>query len=242
MALIEFEHVSKSFARHRGQMLLRARLASLLREGGLSRFQALHDISFQVEAGTSLAIMGSNGAGKSTLLGLVAGLAEPDAGRVAVNGRVAALLELGSGFHPDLTGAENVYLNAALMGLSRKRATQLFDTIVDFSGVADFIHEPLRTYSAGMTVRLAFAVAVHADADILLIDEVLVVGDQAFQDKCQQRIQSFRREGKTLICVSHSIALVQSLCDRAIWLDKGALRMSGTVAEVSAAYLGSPPA
>jgi ABC-type polysaccharide/polyol phosphate transport system ATPase subunit len=239
MTVIEFSHVSKTFARHRGQMLLRSRLSSLFRDRGVSRFEALKDVSFQVEAGNSIAIMGANGAGKSTLLGLIAQLAAPDGGTVKVDGRVAALLELGSGFHPDLTGAENVRLNGALMGLNRKRANELFDSILEFSGIGDFIHEPLRTYSSGMIVRLAFSVAIHADADILLVDEVLVVGDQSFQAKCQQRIQEFRRQGKTLVCVSHSVPLVQSLCHQAIWLDKGIVRMFGATDEVLPAYLAS---
>ena len=238
MPVIEFDRVSKTFARHRGQMLLRARLASMLRDRGVARFEALKDVSFRVEAGPSVAILGANGAGKSTLLGLIAQLAEPDAGTVKINARVAALLELGSGFHPDLTGTENVHLNAALMGLNRKRTAEVFDRIVDFSGIGDFIHEPLRTYSSGMIVRLAFSVAIHADADLLLVDEVLVVGDQAFQVKCQQFLQEFRRQGKTLVCVSHSLQLVESLCDSAIWLDKGTVRMVGTTAEVIPAYLG----
>jgi ABC-type polysaccharide/polyol phosphate transport system ATPase subunit len=237
MAVIEFDNVSKTFARHRGQMLLRARLASMFRDRGISRFQALQDVSFHVEAGTSVALIGPNGAGKSTLLGLIARLAPPDAGKVMVRGRVAALLELGSGFHLDLTGAENVRLNAALMGLGRKRTAEMFDAIVDFSGIGDFIHEPLRTYSSGMVVRLAFSVAIHSDADILLIDEVLVVGDQEFQVKCQQRIQEFRRQGKTLVCVSHSVHLVEALCDRAIWLEKGRVMQVGPAAEVIPAYL-----
>jgi ABC-type polysaccharide/polyol phosphate transport system ATPase subunit len=237
MAVIEFNHVSKTFARHRGQILLRDRLTSLVRDRGVSRFQALTDVSFQVEAGTSVAIIGANGAGKSTLLGLIAGLSQPDGGKVAVEGRVAALLELGSGFHGDLTGAENVRLNAALMGLGRKRTNQLFDSIVEFSGIGDFIHEPLRTYSSGMVVRLAFSVAINADADILLIDEVLVVGDQAFQVKCQERIQDFRRRGKTLVFVSHSVGLVEALCDWAVWLEKGRVMKVGAAAEVIPAYL-----
>jgi ABC-type polysaccharide/polyol phosphate transport system ATPase subunit len=242
MAVIDFEHVSKTFARHRGQMLLRSRLTSMFRDRGISRFQALKDVSFRVEAGTSVAIVGPNGAGKSTLLGLIAQLAQPDEGRVVVNGRVAALLELGSGFHPDLTGAENVRLNAALMGLNRKQTAQAFDAIVEFSGIGDFIHEPLRAYSSGMIVRLAFAVAAHADADILLIDEVLVVGDQAFQAKCQQRLQEFRRQGKTLICVSHAVPLVQSLCDEAIWLEKGSVVEVGPSSKVIPAYVGQSTA
>ena len=241
MAVIEFQHVSKTFARHRGQMLLRARIASLFQDRETSRFRALNDVSFRVEPGDSLAVVGPNGAGKSTLLGLIAGLAPPDQGRVAVSGRVAALLDLGSGFHPDLTGTENVRLNAALMGLSRARTMELHDEIVAFSGIGDFIHEPLRTYSAGMVVRLAFAVAITADADILLIDEVLVVGDQAFQVKCRQKILDFRQRGKTLVCVSHAVQLVETLCDHAIWLDHGELVRSGPAREVIQAYQGQCP-
>ena len=242
MTVIEFQNVTKTFARHRGQMLLRARLASIFRDRGVSRFEALKDVSFHVESGSSVAIIGANGAGKSTLLGLVAQLADPDQGKVTVRGRVAALLELGSGFHPDLTGTENVQLNAALMGLGRKRTKEVFGSIVEFSGIGDFIHEPLRTYSSGMVVRLAFAVAIHADADILLVDEVLVVGDQAFQQKCQEKIQEFRRAGKTLVCVSHSVGMVQALCDQAIWLEHGRVVKSGPVSDVLPEYLGHPAA
>ena len=239
-SLITFENVSKTFSRHgTGQKLVRSHMLDIFRRRGKAdRFYALKDVSFHVEEGESLAIVGANGAGKSTLLGLVAGLSMPDEGRVAVNGRVAALLELGSGFHPDLTGAENVRLNAALLGMSRRRTAELFDEIVDFSGIQNFIDEPLRTYSSGMTVRLAFSVAIHTDPEILLVDEVLVVGDSAFQTKCQEKIRAFRRQGKTFLCVSHAVALVHDLCDRAIWLDRGNLIASGTTAEVLAAYSG----
>jgi ABC-type polysaccharide/polyol phosphate transport system ATPase subunit len=185
-----------------------------------------------------MAVIGPNGAGKSTLLGLVAGLAEPNAGRVAVEGRVAPLLELGSGFHYDLTGAENVRLNASLLGLTRKETERRFGEIVDFSGIGEFIHEPLRTYSSGMMMRLAFSVAMNTDPDILLIDEILAVGDQAFQAKCIERVHDFRRRGKTMLCVSHSLPMVQAFCDRAVWLDHGELVMTGTVDEVAAAYTG----
>jgi ABC-type polysaccharide/polyol phosphate transport system ATPase subunit len=191
-----------------------------------------------VEEGESLAVVGPNGAGKSTLLGLVAGLAKPDEGEVSVNGRVAALLELGSGFHPDLTGTENVYLNAALLGLNRKKTEAAFEEIVEFSGLEDFINEPLRTYSAGMVVRLAFSIAVNIDADLLLIDEVLAVGDQAFQAKCFDKIYGFRRRGKSLLCVSHVSGMIRELCDRAIWLDRGELIMTGSVRDVTEAYGG----
>jgi ABC-type polysaccharide/polyol phosphate transport system ATPase subunit len=240
MTVIEFANVSKFFSRRAGQMLLRSRVAQWLRGTHRERFYALKQVSFQLERGESLAVIGPNGSGKSTLLGLVAGLAEPNEGHVTVSGRIAALLELGSGFHHDLTGRENVYLNASLLGLTRKRTVQIFDQIVDFSGIRDFIDEPIRTYSTGMVMRLAFSVAVHMDPEILIIDEVLAVGDAAFQAKCFEKIFEFRRNGKTLLFVSHAAAVVQQLCDRAIWLDHGQLIMNGDVNEVTAAYAGRP--
>jgi ABC-type polysaccharide/polyol phosphate transport system ATPase subunit len=238
MSVIAFHNVSKSFHRHAGQVLLRNHLTRFLRREKQERFFALKGVSFTLERGESLAVIGRNGAGKSTLLGLVAGLLKPDEGEVIVNGQVAALLELGSGFHPYLTGRENVRLNAALLGLSRKRTDEAFEAIVEFSGIGEFIDEPLRTYSTGMVMRLAFSVAIHTDPEVLLIDEVLAVGDAAFQAKCFERIHEFRSSGKTLLCVSHAAGVIPQLCDRAIWLDHGELIMSGSVADVSAAYAG----
>jgi ABC-type polysaccharide/polyol phosphate transport system ATPase subunit len=172
-------------------------------------------------------------------LSLVAGLAKPDGGSIAVNGRIAALLELGSGFHPDLTGTENVTLNASLLGLTRQRTAELFDQIVEFSGIGhDFIEEPLRTYSTGMMMRLAFSIAINVDPDLLLVDEVLAVGDAAFQEKCFKKIREFRKSGKSLLCVSHAAGMVGELCDQAIWLDHGEMVMSGTVSDVMKAYNG----
>jgi len=237
--VIRFEEVSKSFSRHAGHMLLREHLAALGRGVRRERLQALKKVSFEVMEGESLAVVGNNGAGKSTLLGLVAGLAEPDQGIVEVNGRIAALLELGSGFHPDLTGRENVSLNAALLGISRKQTSERFESILAFSGIGDFIDEPLRTYSSGMIMRLAFSVAVSVDPDILLIDEVLTVGDTAFQTKCFAKVREFRDAGKSLICVSHAHATIPELCDRAIWLDHGEVVMTGEVGPVLATYAGS---
>jgi ABC-type polysaccharide/polyol phosphate transport system ATPase subunit len=238
-AVIRFEGVSKSFSRHHGHMLLREHLASLWRRNSGDRFHALRRVSFEVMHGESLAVVGNNGAGKSTLLGLVAGLAQPDEGTVEVNGRVAALLELGSGFHPDLTGRENVFLNAALLGFTRKQVVQSFDSILDFAGIGDFIDEPLRTYSSGMVMRLAFSIAVNVNPDILLIDEVLAVGDAAFQAKCFAKIREFRARGKSLLFVSHSHGIIPELCDRAIWLDHGEIIMTGEVAKVLEMYAGS---
>lgn len=238
MTVIEFSNVSKSFPWHTGRVLLRTGLAQLFRGDRQKRFVALKHVSFRVERGESLGIIGPNGAGKSTLLSLVAGLAEPDEGTVTVNGRTAALLELGSGFHPDLTGRENVRLNASLLGFTRKQTEELFDRIVGFSEITDFIDEPLRTYSSGMVVRLAFSVAVHLEPEILLVDEVLAVGDAAFQAKCIEKIWELRNSGKTLLIVSHAPPALQEFCDRAIWLDRGELVMSGGVRDVTEAYAG----
>jgi len=239
MSVIRFHDVSKSFSRHGGHMLLREHLVALYRRAHRKRFYALKHVSFAVNKGESLAVVGDNGAGKSTLLGLVAGLAVPDTGTVQVDGRVAALLELGSGFHGDLTGRENVRLNASLLGLSRKKTEASFDSILEFSGIGDFIDEPLRTYSSGMVMRLAFSIAINVEPDILIIDEVLAVGDAAFQVKCFEKIREFRLAGKALVSVSHSMGIVRELCDRAIWLDHGELMMTGTVGEVLDAYVGS---
>jgi len=239
MTAIEFQGVSKIFQRHTGQKLIRHHFRDLLRRDAAEQdFYALKKLSLRIEEGESVAIVGRNGAGKSTLLSLVCGIARPEEGRVTVNGQVAALLELGSGFHPDLTGAENVYLNASLLGFTRARTEELFDQMVEFSGVGDFIEEPLRTYSSGMTMRLAFSVALNLDPAILIIDEVLAVGDQAFQEKCFEKLSEFRRAGKTLLCVSHGTETLKKLCDRAVWLDHGELMMEGPAAEVLHLYTG----
>jgi len=235
---IEFSGVSKSFSRKTGQMLLRSHIARWFKETHAEPFFALKNVSFRVQQGESVAVVGPNGAGKSTLLGLLAGVAQPDSGEITVNGRVAALLEIGSGFHSDLTGAENLWLNASLLGLTRKRTEELFESVVEFAGISHFIDEPLRIYSAGMAMRLAFSVAVHTDPDILVIDEILAVGDQAFQAKCFERILGFKRSGRTILCVSHSTSTVEQLCDRAIWLDHGEVMMDGAVPSVLEAYEG----
>jgi ABC-type polysaccharide/polyol phosphate transport system ATPase subunit len=238
MTAIEFHGITKSFARHTGRMLLRDRLKHMVASGSKERFFALKNVSFRLEQGNGLAVVGSNGAGKSTLLSLVAGLAKPDAGTVRVNGRIAPLLELGSGFHPDLTGAENIVVNASLLGISRRRTAELFDQIVAFADIGDFIREPLRTYSSGMTMRLAFSVAINMDPEILLVDEVLSVGDGAFQEKCFERLRQFRAAGHTLLAVSHASGMVQQLCNEAVWLDRGELVMQGRIRDVVEAYQG----
>lgn len=238
MALIEFHNVTKWFPHTSGRVLLRTHIARWFGASPTRNFVALKNVSFQLEAGESLAVVGVNGAGKSTLLSLAAGLATPNQGRVIVNGRVAALLELGSGFHPDLTGAENLILNSALLGRSRKRTLELADRIVEFSGIGEFIDDPLRTYSSGMVMRLAFSIAIHTEPDILLLDEVLAVGDAGFQAKCHEALAVFRRDGKSILFVSHSPGLVREMCERALWIDHGELVMQGDTAAVLEAYSG----
>ena len=236
---LRFDRVTKTFAHHSGRMLLRERIADLIFPSHRERLVALKEISFELRPGESLGLIGSNGAGKSTLLNLATGLLEPDSGHVEVEGRVTALLELSAGFHHDLTGAENLRINAALLGLTRRQTAERFEDIIEFSGVREFIHEPLRAYSSGMILRLAFAVAVSADPDVLLIDELIGVGDQAFQDKALEKIRGFQHAGKTILLASHASELMTTLCERALWLDHGRIMMSGTAREVLAAYQGS---
>ncbi len=243
MPVVEFDSVSKHFYRHHaGQRLLRERLLNLARPASREQFTALRNVSFTIERGESLGIVGHNGAGKSTLLNIATSLCSPSEGKVKINGRVAALLELGSGFHGDLTGAENVRINAALLGLTRRQVRERFDAIVDFSGIGEFIDEPLRVYSSGMMMRLAFSVAINVDPDILIIDEVLGVGDQNFFAKCFERILEFRHAGKTLICVSHSMESLRKLCDHGLWLDHGQVVKLGPIKPVIEAYVNAAAA
>lgn len=238
MAVIEFDHVTKTFTHAAGPKLLRAHIRDRMERQQTRVFYALQDISFSLDHGESMAVIGRNGAGKSTLLSLVAGLCRPSSGRVTVRGRIAALLQLGSGFHPDLTGLENVRLNAALLGLSRAKTNEVMESIIDFAEIGASSNDALRTYSSGMVMRLGFSVAVHVDPDILIVDEVLGVGDERFQLKCYGKITEFKAAGKTLLFVSHGAELVRRFCARAMWLDKGRLMLVGPVAEVLEAYSG----
>ncbi len=236
MSAIVFDHVTKSFPMHRGQLLLRERLVNVFRRTAGARFVAIREATFHVEKGESLALIGPNGAGKSTLLALAGGVTQPDTGTLRVEGQVATLLELGAGFHPDLTGAENIWINAALMGMTRAEATERYSSIVEFADIGEFIDEPLRTYSAGMMVRLAFSVAISLEPDVLVIDEVLGAGDERFYKKCVAKILEFRHAGKTILCASHAGELLKMLCDRALWIDHGKIRMEGPIDEVLTAY------
>ena len=202
-------------------------------------FWALQDVNLSVNRGETLGLIGHNGAGKSTLLKLVARVFRPTTGRVVVKGKVAPLLEFGAGFHPELTGRENIYLNGALMGFSHREMEEKLEGIVDFAELWDFIDVPLRTYSSGMWARLGFAVATDVEPDILLIDEVLSVGDESFKRKSSARMQEFRDRGATIILVSHDMEMIQNMCNRAAWLDHGQLKVIGAVNEVIQAYRGS---
>lgn len=200
-------------------------------------FWALRDISLDIAEGTTFGLIGHNGSGKSTMLRLISGIYQPTTGTVSVEGRISALLELGAGFHPDLTGRENVYLNASVLGLGRSEIDRVIDDIIDFSGIGEFIDVPVKVYSSGMYVRLGFAVSVHVNPEILLIDEVVAVGDEEFQRKCFEHIYKLRREGVTIVLVSHSLGLIQTMCDSAAWFDEGRLRAKGTTVDVAAEYL-----
>lgn len=197
---------------------------------------ALEGVDFTVGRGEAFGVIGGNGSGKSTLLKLVAGMLKPTTGRIVVNGRVAALIELGAGFHPEISGRENVYINGAVLGLTKKQIDRRYDEIVEFSGLADFMEEPVKNYSSGMYVRLGFAVAIHTDPDVLLVDEVLAVGDEAFAHRSMRRIEEFLAAGKTILLVSHSLDLMAGLCDRLLWLDNGVQRLVGEPRRVIDAY------
>ena len=243
MSAITLDGVSKLYRRY-GRQRRFATLKSALLTGSLVRhlhpdesFRALDDVSLTVEAGTTCGIIGRNGSGKSTLLKLVAGITRPTRGQVAVRGRVSALIELGAGFHPEISGRENVFINGVMLGMSRREIDRRFDEIVDFAELDDFIDAPVKTYSSGMYMRLGFAVAVHVDPEVLLVDEVLAVGDESFSLKCLDKFAEFKRRGKTILLVTHSLPLVERFCDAAVWLDAGRKRMVGDPRRVVQSYL-----
>lgn len=230
--VVSIENVSKKFVIRKDNSL-KERLVTLGRAGrrNSEEFWALSDVSLEIPAGSTIGLLGPNGSGKSTLLKAIGGIIEPTSGSIRRRGRLAALLELGAGFHPDLTGRENVFLNASILGLSQAETEDKFDDILTFSGIGDFIDTQVKFYSSGMYVRLAFAVAIHTDPDVLLVDEVLAVGDEAFQRKCLDKIREFQQQGRTIILVSHSLGQVQELCDRAVVLSKGEVMFQGSAAD-----------
>jgi ABC-type polysaccharide/polyol phosphate transport system ATPase subunit len=235
MSAIVAEHVSKTYRLRRERQ--RTLKEVVLRQyAPAEEVEALRDVSFTVEPGEAFGVIGSNGSGKSTLLKLLAGTSKPTSGSLAVNGRVSALLELGAGFHPDFTGRENAYLNGSLLGLSRKRMDEAMPKVEEFADLGRFFDAAVKTYSSGMYARLGFAVAVHLDPQVLLVDEVLAVGDEYFQHKCFAKIAEFRKEGRTIVLVSHDLGAVTRLCERALWLDGGRIAAAGSVRDVINAY------
>lgn len=238
MRAIDLQQVSKRFLIHKTREFAVPRLGRKSSHT-VEPFWAVRDVSLQVEPGEKVALVGGNGAGKSTLLGIVAGVITETSGKVSRNGRIGALLELGTGFHPDLTGRENIHLNASLLGFRPADVKRELDSIVDFAELKDFLDEPVRTYSSGMIARLGFSVAIHVDPDILIMDEVLSVGDRGFQAKCKEKIADLAGRGRTLLFVSHQMSAVLAMCPRTVWLDKGRVRMDGPSQKVVAAYEGA---
>jgi len=243
MNAIELSHVSKVYRRYSRRRQF-ATLKSALLSGSLIRdlnpdetFAAVQDVSFTVPGGRTLGVIGRNGSGKSTLLKLVAGITKPTTGHLHVRGRISALIELGAGFHPEISGRENVFINGIMLGLSKREVAKRFDEIVDFAEIREFIDAPVKTYSSGMYMRLGFAVAIHVDPDVLLVDEVLAVGDEGFTHKCLDKFAEFKRRGKTILLVTHALGLVERFCDEALWLDAGSMKAMGDPKRVVGAYV-----
>ena len=237
--VVRVEDVSKRFLLHHDRSL-KERVLHRTRSSVVEDFWALRRVTLHVEPAHTVGLIGANGSGKTTLLKVIGGILSPTSGTVARRGRVAALLELGAGFHPDLTGRENVYLNASILGLRRRQTDLHFDAIVDFAGIGRFIDNQVKFYSSGMYLRLAFAVAVHVDPEILLVDEVLAVGDEPFQRQCLARIRDFQAEGRTIVFVTHGLDTVRELCDRAILLDRGEVVVDGKPHEAIRAFREGP--
>lgn len=241
--IIEFSHVWKHYPYYHhlsgGFKHFLFNMPKYLKEIKKHKYQALEDISFSVARGECIGIIGKNGSGKSTTLGMIAGVLKPNSGSIHVRGRVSPLLELGGGFHPELTGRENIRLNGVLLGLSLKQVLSKMEEIIEFSELSQFIDVPIRTYSSGMLARLAFSVVAHLDPEILLIDEVLAVGDVGFQKKCNEKIKSFKGRGVTIVLVTHSSGDVDLLCERSIWIDNHRVREDGPTKTVIEKYVNS---
>lgn len=235
---IEFKQVSKKFKKGR-KLLLKEALLDMFRPGKTEDFWALKDISFSVTKGETLGIIGLNGSGKSTILKLIAGVMSPNTGTVTVYGRIAPLIELGAGFHPELSGRENIYLNGTILGLKRKEIDAKFDEIVNFADLGEFIDTPIKHYSSGMYMRLAFAVAVHTNPDVLLVDEILAVGDEGFQKKCMNIMKRFKSRNATIIFVSHNLDLIANFCDKVFWLSSEKIVSSGAPEKITQDFRAS---
>jgi ABC-type polysaccharide/polyol phosphate transport system ATPase subunit len=244
MNAIELTNVTKIYRRYSGRQFATLKSAllqrSILRDLRASEtFPALTDVSFTVPRGSTYGVIGRNGSGKSTALKLVAGITKPTSGSVQVTGRISALIELGAGFHPEISGRENVFINGIMLGLTKREIEQRFDEIVEFAELRDFIDAPVKTYSSGMYMRLGFAVAIHVNPDVLLVDEVLAVGDEGFTHKCLDKFAEFRRRNRTILLVTHSLSLVERFCDEALWLDEGHAKGHGDPRRVVDAYLSA---
>src|SRR6187401_2410948 len=244
MNAIELDHVTKIYRRYSGRQFATLKSAllqrSILRDlSPTETFPALQNVSFTVPQGRTYGVIGRNGSGKSTALKIVAGITKPTTGMVRVDGRISALIELGAGFHPEISGRENVFINGIMLGLSKREVQERFDEIVDFAELREFIDAPVKTYSSGVYMRLGFAVAIHVAPDVLLVDEVLAVGDEGFTHKCLDKFAEFRRRNKTILLVTHSLQLVETLCDEALWLDHGRAMGHGDPRRVVDAYLAA---
>ena len=237
--MVRVEHVSKRFSLRHDRSLKELVFSALQRKKLADTFMALDDVDLTVHAGETVGLIGFNGSGKSTLLKTISGVLFPDAGRVMLRGRVAGLIEVGAGFHPDLSGRENVFLNGAILGMSREQLEERFDDIVAFSEIEEFIDTEVKYYSSGMFLRLAFAVAVHTDPDIFLVDEILSVGDEPFQKKCLERIRELQAAGRTMVVVSHELEMLQKLCTRIVVLRKGKIIFDGDPTEAVAVLRAS---
>lgn len=225
--IIKFENVTKNFSKNNQKTFKEFLPALFMGEKTVDKFTALSNISFEIEKGECVGIIGPNGSGKSTILKLIAGVMSPTFGKIYVHGKISPLIELGAGMHPELSGKENIYLNGAILGLKRKQIDEYFQSIIDFSELQEFIDQPIKHYSSGMYMRLAFSIAVHVNPEILIVDEILAVGDTDFQSKCFAKMEEFKKNGVTILFVSHSMGQVESFCTRAIYLNHHQIQFDG---------------
>ncbi|MDO8608925.1 MAG: ABC transporter ATP-binding protein, partial [bacterium] len=237
--IIKFHHVTKNFSKNNQKTFKEFLPALFMGEKTVDKFTALDNISFEIQAGECVGIIGPNGSGKSTILKLIAGVMSPSSGTIHVHGKISPLIELGAGMHSELSGRENIYLNGAILGLKRKEIEKNLQSIIDFSEISEFIDQPVKHYSSGMYMRLAFSIAIHVDPEILIVDEILAVGDSAFQEKCFAKMEEFKKRGVTIIFVSHSLAQIEKFCTRAIYINDHHVIADGLPKIVCDKYLNS---